>query len=222
MGAPFVFRKVLYLVEAVGLRAATLDQLLRALNVVDGWSIAYHMHSQFLTHKFAHGVYPNDFARWVGTALGDDVLAEKLSSLRVFRHSSLDTLRVELGRLIAQHLIEFPERAAERSTRGLDFHFSKARPAVMECPQRARDLAEFQTALAEIPASSLYFHLFETRFERGGDQDNDFAEWMDKSLALPELAREVASLDPYMFSIDEVRLRLIGIVGRHLTQVQRS
>ena len=35
MNEPFVFRKVLYLVEATGMRARTLDQMLRVVTVVD-------------------------------------------------------------------------------------------------------------------------------------------------------------------------------------------
>src|SRR5258706_217416 len=89
MGQPFVFKKVLYLVEVTGRRARSLDELLQALAVVPAESVGYHMHREFLAYKFAPIEYPNDFAYFVARVLGDDILGEKLGNLRVFRHRSL-------------------------------------------------------------------------------------------------------------------------------------
>src|SRR5205823_3776955 len=88
MPEPFVFKKVLYLVEVTGRRARTLDELLRALAVVPAESVGYHMHREFLAYKFAPIEYPNDFAYWSAKVLGDDILGEKLASLRVFKRRS--------------------------------------------------------------------------------------------------------------------------------------
>src|SRR3954470_4635979 len=105
MPEPFVFKKVLYLVEVTGRRAQTLDELLRALAVVPAESVGYHMHREFLAHKFAPIEYPNDFAYWAAKALGDQILGEKLASLRVFEHRSLERLRAEIARFVGEHLI---------------------------------------------------------------------------------------------------------------------
>lgn len=215
MPAPFVFRKVLYLVEAIGLRAANLDDLLRGVNVVDGRAIAYHMHHGFLDLKFIESEYPNDFARWVARALGDQVLAEKLANLRVFPHRSPETLRAELARLIAEHLLSTEGAAAQRSPRGLEFFFQAAASVVMDCQRVAGDLEELVAALASVPSSSIYYHLFETRFTAGGN-DNDFSEWIATSVGDAALAARIAELDPYMVSIEEARRRLVGLVNDHL------
>ena len=115
---PFIFRKVLYLVEAAGRRAATLDELLRAVSVVDARSIGYHMHRDFLAHKFVRSEYPNDFASWAARIIGDEILGERLASLIVFRYHSLEEVRAELARLVAEHLMGHPEAALERAPRG--------------------------------------------------------------------------------------------------------
>lgn len=216
MAAPFVFRKVLHLVEAVGIRAGNLDELLRAVNVVDPWSLAFHMHHDFIAHKFVHSEYPNDFAMWASRALGDAVLAERLATLRVFRHRSLETLRAELGRLVANHLMATPESAGLRAQRGMEFHFQSARPLVMDVNRQARDLSEFAQALSEAPSTAVFFHLFETRFHGEGTRDNDFAEWIGSSLGELELAKRVADIDPYMFSLEEARKRIVALVQEHV------
>src|SRR5690349_2470906 len=176
MPEPFVFKKVLYLVEVTGRRARTLDEMMRALAVVPAESVGYHMHREFLAYKFAPIEYPNDFAYWAAKVLGDDILGEKLASLRVFKHRSLDGLRQELLRQIGEHLIESPEASQKAAPRDREFHFLQARSVVMDCNRSARNLEELVGALAEVESSSLYFHLFETRFGGGRGRDNDFAE----------------------------------------------
>jgi hypothetical protein len=206
---PFVFKKVLYLVEVTGRRARTLDDLMRALAVVPAESVGYHMHREFLQYKFAPIEYPNDFAYWAAKSLGDDMLAEKLAVLRVFKHRSLDGVRGEIARLVGEHLIEYPQAAHAAVGAAREFHFLYARSVVMGCNRSARNLDEMVAAIAEIEASSLYFHLFETRFGGGRGRESDFAEWIRQSLRNEELAHRVANIDPYMFSLEQVRKVLL-------------
>jgi Family of unknown function (DUF5752) len=211
MPDPFVFKKVLYLVEVTGRRASTLDELLRALSVVPVESVGFHMHREFLAYKFAPIEYPNDFAYWTAKVLGDEILGEKLASLRVFKHRSLDGLRQELQRLVAEHLLDSPESSRHAAPFDREFHFLQARSIVMDCNRSAASLEELVGALAEVESSSLYFHLFETRFGGGRGRDNDFAEWIRSSLGEEELAARVANVDPYMFSLEQVRRTLLKI-----------
>jgi hypothetical protein len=209
MPEPFVFKKVIYLVEVTGLRARTLDELLRTLAVVPAESVGYHMHREFLAYKFAPIEYPNDFADFAAKVLGDDILGEKLANLRVFKHRSLDALRGDIARLVGTHLLEHPEAAQKSAPHDREFHFLVARSVVMDCNRQARDLEELIGAVAEVESSSLYFHLFETRFWGGKGRDNDFAEWIRRSLGKVPLADRVANIDPYMFSLEQVRKTLL-------------
>ncbi len=79
----------------------------------------------------------------------------------------------------------------------------------MDCNRAARSLEDLIAAIAEIEASSLYFHLFETRFAGGQGRDNDFAEWIRASLQNEELAARIANIDPYMFSLEQMRRTLL-------------
>jgi hypothetical protein len=206
---PFVFKKVLYLVEVTGRRARDLDGLLRALAVVPPESVGYHMHREFLAYKFAPIEYPNDFAYFAVKILGDEVLGEKLASLRVFHHRTLDGLRLEIARLVAEHLLLQPEAAEHVVAPERAFHFLTARPVVMGCDRVATTLAELTGVLADVEASSLYFHLFETRFSGGRGRESDFAEWIRNSLGEEALAARVANIDPYMFGLEQVRRTLL-------------
>lgn len=206
---PFVFKKVVYLVEVTGRRARTLDELMRAIATVPTDSIGYHMHREFLAFKFAPIEYPNDFALWATRSLGDEILGEKLASLRVFTHRSLEGLRLELMRLLGEHLFAQPEAAGFTATPERAFHFLMARSVVLGCDRQARTVEELASVLAEIEASSLYFHLFETRFRGGKGRENDFAEWLHHGLGQEELAAKVAQIDPYMFSLEQARRTIV-------------
>ena len=211
MNEPFVFRKVLYLVEATDKRAHTLDELLRGVTLVDPISISYHMHHEYLAVRFMEPEWPNDFAIWAADVLGDRILAEKLSALRVFNYRTLESLQLDLGRMLAHHLEEFPPAAAQQSPPGREFIFCVARAVVCDCNRQARTLQDFAQVLGEVESSSIYFHLFETRFA-GGDRANDFSLWARESLRMPRLAERFEAFDPYMFSLEGARKALLRII----------
>ena len=209
MADPFIFRKVVYLVEVTGRRARTLDELLRALAVIPAESVGYHMHREFLAYKFAPIEYPNDFAYWTAKVLGDEIVGEKLANLRVFKHRSLEGVRTEIARLVGEHLLAYPDAAKSVAPPDREFHFLVARSVVMDCNRQAKTLAEFTGAVSEIESESLYFHLFETRFAGGRGRESDFAEWIRGSLGVEALADQMANIDPYMFSLEQVRRTLL-------------
>lgn len=213
MAAPFVFKKVIYLVEVTGRKARTLDELLRGLAVVPVESVGFHMHHEFLAHKFAPIEYPNDFAVWTARILGDEILGEKLANLRVFKHRTLDGLRHELARLVAEHLLAYADASRLSAPHDRDFHFLTNRAVVLDCNRTASTLEDFAVAVGEVESASLYFHLFETRFSGGRGRDNDFAEWIRGSLGDEALAARLANIDPYMFSLEQVRRTILRALG---------
>ena len=59
--------------------------------------------------------------------------------------------------------------------------------------------------------NSLYYHMFDAklRLERG---ENDFSAWF-RGLGLEALAREMHSLDPYTYTLEGLRKRIM-VLGR--------
>ena len=212
MNEPFVFRKMLYLVEATGMRARTLDQMLRVVTVVDPLSIGFHMHREYLEFRFVDPEWPNDFSYWSAKVLGDQVLAEKLAALRVFNYRTLEGLQRHLARMLAEHMESVPESTHLVAPHGRDFIFSMARSIVMDVGRQTRTLEEFANALMEVEGSSIYFHIFETRFYGGEGHAIDFALWVTQSLGMPELGERMAAFDPYVFSLEGARKAMVRMV----------
>ena len=98
---------------------------------------------------------------------------------------------------------------------GSEFHFMKSVSVIFSVPYQAYDLREFVRALHQISLGSLYFHMFEAKLRLGRGQ-NDFSTWFDKSLGEPELAAEVAHIDPYSYTLEGLKLTLIQILEKHI------
>ena len=71
---------------------------------------------------------------------------------------------------------------------------------------QARTLGEFRDALAEVDASSLFFHIIDARYRHGLGR-SDFAEWVDVQLGLPELGERLAHVDPGVGNLERIRDR---------------
>ena len=77
----------------------------------------------------------------------------------------------------------------------------------------AHDLREFVEGLRKVSLGSLYLHVFESRLARGS---NDFSIWIEDSLDEPELAVRIAQLDPYNYSLEDLRSSLIQLIEKRI------
>jgi len=69
-------------------------------------------------------------------------------------------------------------------------------------------LSEFAAVLEDITVDSIYFHIFEARLRLERER-NDFSYWIETSLGNKELADEIAGLDPYTRTLEDLRKILI-------------
>jgi hypothetical protein len=210
MRSPFHFKKVLYLIEATGRSARRLEELLRMVLIAPDDTVGYHMHHEFLVSPRLLPEYSNDFADWAGRALGANRLCERLANLRVFKHRTLDSLKTELARLIADELSTVPGVSELAVSDERAFHFVTARSILLEAGPPAHDVEELRRAITQVEPGCLYYHLFETRFA-GGARDGDLAEWLH-GIGNPELAQRLALFDPYMFSLEDARRELLAML----------
>jgi len=81
----------------------------------------------------------------------------------------------------------------------------------------ANDLREFADILKKITIDSIYYHVFEARL-RLERATNDFSLWIESSLGEQALAREITRLDPYTRTLDNLRMTLIHIVERRISE----
>ncbi len=215
---PFTFYTRLHLQELTGRRTRDLKGLLEGVREVSGSVIYHHTHRFLQQHQFLSPEPPNDFAYWVTEVLGEHKLGEELASIDTIRFSSIRALRNRLAHTIEKHIRYMEKTGAGQfrvSSREEQFHFIKTISFVFPTPYVARNLLEFVKILKNVTINSIYFHVFEAklRLEKGV---NDFSYWIDTSLADPKLAQELARLDPYTYTLEGLRTKIINLVEKSL------
>jgi hypothetical protein len=205
---PFRFFTERRLVELTGLKASNLLELSSILREVPGASIFYHTHHAFLSHHFEKPVVYSDFAVWVGEALQEDALAERLAAIDLLTFTTIRELREAILALIEEHLQNTGRRARECPPDD-EFHFCKSKSFIMSTGVVAREVPEFFDKLPGITNISLYFHFLEARL-RLGRPTNDFSHWL-LGRGLPELAHAINALDPYSLTLDELKQEIIAL-----------
>lgn len=204
--SPFTFIGCSELQESLGQQADDEKELAEMLEDVPLDSVHFHTHSYFLRHRFIERVYPNDFAQWVETQVGDHVLGEKLAVVDPFDYPNLEDLREEIISIIDDHLSRTP--IVPRVVFGRPFYFQRSR--ILEVPMgvEARTLSEFRRAVSEIDVSAIYFHMFEAHF-RLHREESDFSAWIRAGLGVPELADRIRAINPYLGSLERLRSSLL-------------
>lgn len=210
---PFRFHIRLHLTELTGLKAADLQQLARLIKVVPGASIYHHTHRFLQIHQYLSPEPPNDFAYWVGRALGDDELSEKLVSMDIMRYATIRSLRENTVETIEEHIKNNPSARRRFAMPGDEFHFMKSVSFILPTNYSVYTLEEFSRVLAKITIDSIYFHIFEARL-RLEKETNDFSYWIETSLENKGLADEIARLDPYTRTMEDLRRVIIEKIER--------
>ncbi|MBL7068931.1 MAG: hypothetical protein ISS34_03660 [Candidatus Omnitrophica bacterium] len=211
---PFYFSTRLILRELTGRRARNIKELLKGIKTVPGSVIYNHTHQFLQQHIYLSPEPPNDFAYWVREFLGDDTLGERLNSIDTCDYVTIRDLRNAIIKTIRDYLA-LKKTPFRNAPKGTEFNFIKAYSFVLPTPYVAYDLKEFLEGIKKISVYSIYFHMFEAklRLERG---TNDFSFWLGTSLNEPELADKIAGLDPYTYTLEDLREKLIKLIEKYL------
>jgi hypothetical protein len=207
---PFEFYTSIVLKELTGKKARNLHELVEIIKEVSGSVIYYHTHLFLQRHQSFSPEPPNAFAYWAFHILGEYKLGEELASIDICEFSSIRELREKIIKTIENHM--FDNKAPLRyAPEGREFDFLKARSFVMPVGFKARNLKEFAMILDKVTIRSIYFHIFESRLrlEKGV---NDFSFWIGTSAGVPEVAKIISSLDPYSFTMEGLRRKIIDII----------
>jgi len=211
---PFVFKTVDTLVELTGLKARNLGELLEILRTVDRSSIYYHTYHLFRQYHFLTPNFPSDFAYWVSEILQEKALGEKLTSLDFRDFGSIEAYREKIAGTIARHLETTSH--SNQAKEGLEFHFCSSKSIVFTTGHQARTLEEFERSLRKVDLSSIYYHFIEFRARVKNPLTNEFSEWLDKELLFPKLAEQIRALDPFAYSLDGIREKILTYLAREL------
>lgn len=212
---PFVFYTRLNLTELTGLKAAGLSQLLKLLKKVPDSSIYHHTHNFLQQFQSLLPGSPSDFAFWVSDVLGEDELGEKLAAIDTIQYPTIAELRQAIVKTVADYLKAHPRAKKRFAEEGEEFYFLKSISFVVPNNLQAQDLKEFAEVLDKITPDSIYFHVFEARL-RLHKTGNDFANWIENSLGDKKLADRISGLDPYSYTLEDLRKAFIRIINRRI------
>ncbi|MFH0839963.1 MAG: DUF5752 family protein [Candidatus Omnitrophota bacterium] len=212
---PFKFYTRLHLSELTGLKAETLEELLDLIKTVPGSSIYHHTHRFLQQHQYLSPEPPNDFAYWAASVLGEDELGEKLASIDTIQYSTIHALREKIAKTIEDYLKDNPRAKARFADSGNEFYFIKSVSFIIPTNYTATDLREFVEVLKKITIDSIYFHIFESRL-RLEKKTNDFSYWIETSLGDKELAEKISKIDPYTYTLDDLRKSVIKMVEKRM------
>ncbi|MBI4535381.1 MAG: hypothetical protein HY708_03820 [Ignavibacteriae bacterium] len=208
---PFHFYTKLDLTILLGLQAKNVTELLECIQVAPESSVYHHTHRFLQQHHYLSPEPPNDFAYWITDVLNDPALGEKLSSVDVIQFSSLSDLRNRFVEIMESHLTNNARRP--ESPPGEEFHFMACQTFAFHTPYIATDLSEFKEMLTRVSINSLYYHVFDAklRLERG---ENDFSRWF-RDRGETALADELKRLDPYTYTLEGLRNKIMKLVDKY-------
>jgi hypothetical protein len=212
---PFRLSTRLHLSELTGLKAATLSELLELIRTVSGSCIYHHTHRFLQQHQYLSPEPPNDFAYWVSNVLGEAELGEKLASIDIIQFPSIHSLREKIAAVVEDYLRKHPSAQKRFVNPGAEFHFIKSTSFIFPTNHVANDLKELAEILKKITIDSIYYHVFEARLrlEKG---KNDISMWIEKAIGDKRLADKIAQLDPYTFTLEDLRKRLVNLIEKSI------
>jgi hypothetical protein len=209
----FQFSSSASLEKLTGHKAYTLDELVNVIRSCPDSSIFYHTFSAFRRLREVRVPYANDFALWVSRSLNEEALAEKLATINLTEHNTIEDLRTRILEIVegyrSRNPLAFEKRADE------PFYLFDAIRIVWLTDKFAYDLKSLRQVLEGISLDSLYFHFIEARLRTGLHAD-DFSTWIERSLKCTTLAQKIRSIDINVYTLEELRKRIGQLIDEHL------
>ncbi len=211
---PFKFCKSAELVLLSGKRASTLKELLDGLKTLPDSVVYYHTHRFLIQHEYISPEPPNDFAYWTTNVLLERILGEKLAAIDIINYPTISDLKNGIIRIIENNMETYGDRIAPE---GMEFNFMRVKTVIIETGFEARNLKELYTAIKEVPIRSIYFHIAQARL-LFSKRENDFSLWLREELHEDELANDISKLDPYTWTLERLRNRLVKMLEERLDE----
>jgi hypothetical protein len=210
---PFYFNTSEHLLRIGREVATTLPQLLQALETCPDASIFQHTFRTLQEHHFIRQGFSNDFAHWSLSACHEPVLAEQLASVDVREFTAIDGLRRRMVDIVADFLQKHP-RADSRPAHE-PFYFCASDLVVLPTPFVADSVTAFVNGLKQVNIHSIHHHFIEARL-RLHLMSNDFSQWLEEEVGLPQVADAIERIDIYTNTMEGVRQQIARVVEQSL------
>ncbi len=211
----FRFYTRMNLTELSGYKARNLAEFAELIKKVPCASIYYHTHRFIHKHLSLSPEPPNDFAYWVSQVISEPDLGEQLACIEIIQFSTMRSLQDKIYEIVKCYIEKYPESTKKIASEGEDFYFIRAVSINFPTSYCVKTLREFVDVFRHISIDALYFHIFESRLrlEKGVD---DFSYWFRTSLGEKELADEMSSLDPYTYTLEGLRAKIIYLIEKRV------
>jgi cell fate (sporulation/competence/biofilm development) regulator YlbF (YheA/YmcA/DUF963 family) len=203
----FEFRQCITILKATGKKAKNIHELRELIKTISDDSIFHHTYQYFLKGHILE--YTSDLAHWAGESLEESALSERLSNIDPYEFKAISDLRKELIHVIDDYLEQFPE--PREAIQGDEFYFNETITYIFPLGIRARNLAEFLTAIRHINTASIYYHFYEARMRLGSGID-DFSKWIEDVFDKKDLAARIRAIDPFMHTLQEIQKHITAEV----------
>ncbi|MFH1701894.1 MAG: DUF5752 family protein [Nitrospirota bacterium] len=204
---PFEFKQCISILKSTGKKAKDLRELRNIIAVISDDCVFHHTYQYFIKGHVLE--YTNDFAHWAGESLEERALSEHLSNIDPYDFKNISDLRNKLLEVIDNYFENFPE--PREAMTGNEFFFNETVTLIFPVGIRARNLAEFLTAIKYVDDSSIYYHYFEARIRLGSGID-DFSRWIEDAFGKKDLAEKIRSIDPFMHDLEGIRKHIAEAV----------
>jgi hypothetical protein len=187
---------------AVGRSCTNLRELLDAIRTVPEMVLEHHMMRCALDDHFDLYEFPNDLARWCWEALGDQMLAEKLSLLDPYDQPSIAAVRATLVNTIEERQWEMEQTRDCRP--GLELHLVGSRLVAYDTGERFPTPAALSEALPRLSARSFYYHVHAAH-RRNQPPSDDFSAWLEGIGAERCVVARLRKINFYVLNLSQLR-----------------
>jgi uncharacterized protein DUF5752 len=210
---PFYFNTSEHLLRIGRQKATTLSELWQALQTCPDDSIFQHTFRTLQEHHFIRQGFSNDFAHWCLSACNEPVLAEQLASVDVREFTAIDGLRRRMVGIVNEFLQQHPRSASKAGHE--PFFFCAADIVVLPTPYAPDSVPSFLDGLKQVSVHSIHHHFIEARL-RLHLMSNDFSQWLEEEVGLPQAAESIERIDIYTNTMEGVRQQIAAIVEQSL------
>jgi hypothetical protein len=197
---PFEFNQCISILKSTGEKAKNIHELRNIIAVISDDCIFHHTYQYFIKGHVLE--YTNDFAHWAGESLEERALSEHLSNIDPYDYKNISGLKNKILEVIDNYLENFPE--PREAMPNDEFYFNETITLIFPAGIRAKNLAEFLTAIKYVDAGSVYYHFFEAQIRLGGGID-DFSRWIEDAFGKKDLVEKIRSIDPFMHDLEGIR-----------------
>ncbi len=212
---PFFVKDCALVTIATGKKAQNLKEMREHLLNIHLGSIYHHFWGGLLRPRFDEPEYNNDFAEWVYHALQDNILAERLSVIDPDPFVNLESLRQELLEVIDQRLDEIGVLTWAKPD--MQFNFLRSQMVVFDTRGKIAGAEELVEAVSKMSVGSIFYHFIDAR-RRSPEMMDDFRTWL-RSCGYEDLCSQVAAVDPYFGSLEELRTELTNLFAHYFRRV---